>query len=60
MTTLVYALTSNNEEADVVGFYENLLGLQGVHPKGDQSWVFLGRTDAEDKTPILWPTHVKC
>ena len=26
-----------------------------VHPKGDQSWVFIGRTDAEAETPILWP-----
>ena len=36
------------------------LGLRGnqlVHPKGDQSWVFLGRTDAEAETPILWPPH---
>ena len=33
--------------------------IQPVHPKGDQSWVFIGRTDAEDKTPILWPPHVK-
>ena len=30
-----------------------------VHPKGDQSWVFTGRTDAEAETPILWPPHVK-
>ena len=27
------------------------------YPKGDQSWVFIGRTDAETKTPILWPPH---
>ena len=27
--------------------------------KGDQSWVFIGRTDAEAETPILWPPHVK-
>ena len=26
-----------------------------VHPKGDQSWVFIGKTDAEAETPILWP-----
>ena len=32
--------------------------LQPVHPK-DQSWVFIGRTDAEAETPILWPPHVK-
>ena len=33
------------------------LGLQGdpIHPKGDQSWVFTGRTDVETETPILWP-----
>ena len=32
--------------------------IQPVHPK-DQSWVFIGRTDAEAETPILWPPHVK-
>ena len=29
--------------------------VQPVHPKGDQSWVFIGRTDVEAETPILWP-----
>ena len=29
--------------------------IQPVHPKGDQSWVFTGRTDAKAETPILWP-----
>ena len=33
--------------------------LQPVHPKGDQSWVFIGRTDVEAETPILWPPDVK-
>ena len=33
--------------------------IKPVHPKGDQSWVFNGRTDAEAETPILWPPHVK-
>ena len=33
--------------------------IQLVHPKGDQSWVFIGRTDAEAETSILWPPHVK-
>ena len=33
--------------------------IQPVHPKGDQSWVFTGRTDAEAETPVLWPPHVK-
>ena len=30
-----------------------------VHPKGDQSWIFIGRTDIEAETPILWPPDVK-
>ena len=36
-------------------------GLQGdpVHPKGDQSWVFIGRTDVEAETPVLWPPDLK-
>ena len=29
--------------------------IQPVHPKGDQSWVFIGGTDVEAETPILWP-----
>ena len=33
--------------------------IQPVHPKGDQSWMFIGRTDAEAETPILWPPHMK-
>ena len=33
--------------------------IQPVHPKGDQSWVFIGRTDAEPETPIFWPHHAK-
>ena len=33
--------------------------IQTVHPKGDQSWVFIGRTDAKAETPILWPPDVK-
>ena len=33
--------------------------IQPVHPKGDQSWVFIGRTDAEAKTPILWSPDSK-
>ena len=32
---------------------------QPVHPKGDQSWVFIGRTDVEAEAPILWPPDVK-
>ena len=33
--------------------------IQPVHPKGDQSWVFVGRTDVEAETPVLWPPDVK-
>ena len=33
--------------------------IQPVHPKGDQSWVFIERTDAEAETPVLWPPHAK-
>ena len=33
--------------------------IQPVHPKGDKSWVFIGMTDAEAETPILWPTDAK-
>ena len=33
--------------------------IQPVHPNGDQSWVFIGRTDAEAETLILWPPHAK-
>ena len=41
---------------------ESLLGckeIQPVHPKGNQSWIFIGRTDVEAKTPIFWPCDVK-
>ena len=36
----------------------NCKEIQPVHPK-DQSWVFIGRTDAKAETPVLWPPHVK-
>ena len=34
--------------------------IQPVHPKGDQSWMFIGRTDVEAETPIFWPPDAKC
>ena len=37
----------------------NCKEIQPVHPKGDQSWVFIGRTDIEAEIPILWPPDVK-
>ena len=33
--------------------------IQQVHPKGDQSWVFIGRNDAKAETLVLWPPHAK-
>ena len=33
--------------------------IQPFHPKGDQSWVFIGRTDTKAETPILWPPHAE-
>ena len=33
--------------------------IKPVHPKGNQSWIFIGRTDAEAETPIIWPPDVK-
>ena len=33
--------------------------IQPVHPKGNQPWMFIGRTDAEAETPILWPSDEK-
>ena len=33
--------------------------IQPVHPKGNQSWIFIGRTDAEAKTPVVWPPDAK-
>ena len=34
-------------------------GIKPVHPKGNQSWIFIGRTDAEAEAPIFWPSDVK-
>ena len=33
--------------------------FQPIHPKGDQSWVFIGSTDVEAETPLLWPSDVE-
>ena len=37
----------------------NCMEIQRIHPKGDQSWVFIGRTDVEAETPILWPPDAR-
>ena len=45
--------------AGIIDAFKLVLGKTlEVHPKGDQSWVFYGRTDAKAETPILWPPHV--
>ena len=41
------------------GCKELNMEIQPVHPKGDQSWMFTGRTDVEAETPILWPPDVR-
>ena len=41
------------------GVGEDSQDIHPVHPKGDQSWVFIGRTDVETETPILWPPDAK-
>ena len=41
------------------GVGEDNKEIQPVHPKGDQSWVFIGKTDAEAETPILLPPDAK-
>ena len=37
----------------------NFKDIQPVHPKGDQSWVFIGRSDVEVETAVLWPPDAK-
>ena len=52
--TTLYWLVRNIRESPL-----NYKEIQPVHPKGDQSWVFIERTDAEAETPILWPPDTK-
>ena len=40
-------------------FLVDFMEIHPVHPKGDQSWVFIGRTDVEAETPVFWPPDVK-
>ena len=54
--------TIKNGECKELRRLENPLGckeIQTVHPKGNQSWIFIGSTDAEAETPILWPPDGK-
>ena len=52
------ALTRRTFVGKVMSLLLNMLSSL-VHPKGDQSWVFIGRTDAKAEIPILWPPHAK-
>ena len=47
------------EKASLKHIYYKGLKIQPVHPKGDQPWVFIGRTDVEAEAPILWPPEAK-
>ena len=47
------------EEASLKHVFYKGLEIEPVHPKGDQSWVFIGRTDVEAEMPILWPPDEK-
>ena len=58
----IYFFASHQVVNCCIIFYESPLDckeIQPVHPKGDQSWVFIGRTDVEAETPILWPSDAK-
>ena len=56
---------SRRTDAFELWFWRRLLSpldhmeIQSLHPKGDQSLVFTGRTDVEAETPVLWPPHAK-
>ena len=64
-STLVWNKVLNTSNIVTIQFSQRLRTspysseTQPVHPKGDQSWVFTGRTDVEAETPILWPPDVK-
>ena len=51
-------LRSLQTQAEIYQMF-GLVTPKAVNPEGDQSWVFIGRTDAEAETPILWPHHAK-
>ena len=50
--------THRTMQKTVCGFVHSHIP-KGVNPKGNQSWIFIGRTDAEAEAPILWPPDVK-
>ena len=57
---------AERQRIDAFGVFEKTLEspvdckvVQPVHPKGEQSWVFIGKTDVEAEIPIIWPPDVK-
>ena len=46
---------SSEDSSEFLGLQE----IQPMHPEGNQSWIFIGRTNTEAETPILWPPHTK-
>ena len=56
---MVFPVVTYGCESWTIRKAERWKEIQPVHPKGDQSWVFTGRTDAEAETPILWPPNVE-
>ena len=48
-------VTSSERASSTFRIESSLKSDEAVNPKGDQSWVFIGRTDAEAEAPILWP-----
>ena len=61
MTRLIATLKTTKKKSEGKKKERNMKNVfhQPDHSKGDQSWVFIGRTDAEAETPILWPPHAK-
>ena len=57
--TNIWVIGVPEEEEEEKKGPENIFEEIIVHPKGDQSWVFIGRTDVEAETPILWPPDAK-
>ena len=51
--------SSGGTSSQWIGTTKFYCEIQPVHPKGDQSWVFIGRTDVEAETPVLWPSDAK-
>ena len=57
--TLVLEKTLESPLRDSCRLLRDCKEIQPVHPKGNKPWIFIGRTDAEAETPILWPPDVK-